>query len=192
MKLVITNFIVVTTTEKSGIRMSADERRAAILAAAIPAFADGGYAGTSTEEIARAAGISQPYLFRLFGTKKGLFIAVLEHCWDRVTHIFDRAADGLEGEAVLAAMGDAYLEELKDADLLLVQFHGYAASSDEEIRDHVARRFSELTELVRSRSGVDQEHVQQFFATGMLLNVIAALRLTSFGDLCAIRDTVRK
>ena len=181
-----------TTIEKSGIRMSADERRTAILAAAIPAFAHGGYAGTSTEEIARAAGISQPYLFRLFGTKKELFIAVLEHCWDRVVRVFERAAEGLEGEAVLAAMGDAYLAELEDADLLLIQLHGYAASSDEEIRGHVATRFSALTKLVQERSGVDQEQLQQFFATGMLLNVIAALRLTGFGDLCAVRDSARK
>ena len=55
-------------------RQTAEERREAVLAAAMESFARGGLDGTSTEEIAEAAGISQPYLFRLFGTKKGLFV----------------------------------------------------------------------------------------------------------------------
>ena len=61
-----------------GTRSTAAERRDAVLRAAQVAFARGGLHGTSTEEIAEAAGISQPYLFRLFGTKKKLFVASVE------------------------------------------------------------------------------------------------------------------
>ncbi len=78
--------------------MTADERREAVLAAARTAFAEGGYYGTSTDAIADAAGISQPYLFRLYGTKKELFIAAVRRCFRETLETFQRAAEGLRGE----------------------------------------------------------------------------------------------
>ncbi|MGI8973754.1 MAG: TetR/AcrR family transcriptional regulator, partial [Gaiella sp.] len=69
-------------------RQTADERREAVLEAARPAFAAGGLHGTSTEDIAEAAGISQPYLFRLFGTKKKLFVANVERCMEETLQTF--------------------------------------------------------------------------------------------------------
>ena len=73
-------------------RLTADERRAAIIEAAVTAFAEGGLAGTSTEEVARIAGVSQPYLFRLFGTKRELFLAAVGRCFDRIGDAFEIAA----------------------------------------------------------------------------------------------------
>jgi AcrR family transcriptional regulator len=93
-------------------RMSAADRRDAVLDAALVEFADGGYAGTSTEDIARRAGISQPYLFRLFGTKKELYIASVTRCFRETLELFQRAAEGLRGEAALKAIGLAYIEQL--------------------------------------------------------------------------------
>jgi AcrR family transcriptional regulator len=58
-------------------RITAGERRERVLEAALTAFAAGGLDGTSTQDIARRAGISQAYLFRLFPTKKALFLAVV-------------------------------------------------------------------------------------------------------------------
>ena len=78
-------------------RMTASERRTAVLAAAITEFARSGYAGTSTDAIATRAGISQPYLFRLFGTKKDLFVATYELVSDRIIAAMTRAGTGLEG-----------------------------------------------------------------------------------------------
>jgi AcrR family transcriptional regulator len=168
---------------KSGMRMSGDERRREVLVAASQAFARGGYAGTSTEEIAQLAGISQPYLFRLFKTKKALFLAVAGYCFDRITDRFLAAAEGHRGDEAIEAMGLAYLDLMADGTFLLLQLHSYAASADPEIRAFVGGRFSELVSAVRSASGVDEEALRQFFATGMLLNVIAALHLDDFGDL---------
>ena len=74
-------------------RMSADERREAVLEVAIAEFAETGLQGTSTERIAAGAGISHPYLFRLFGTKKELFLACVERCFDRTRHAFEEAAE---------------------------------------------------------------------------------------------------
>src|SRR5215211_6519507 len=73
-------------------RLTADERRTDIVAAAVRSFASGGLAGTSTEDIARLAGVSQPYLFRLFGTKRDLFLAAVGGPFDRIVDTFDAAA----------------------------------------------------------------------------------------------------
>src|SRR5258708_34014393 len=89
-------------------RKSKEERREDILDAAIAEFADQGLHGASTEEIARLAGISQPYVFRLFGTKKELFTAVVARCFRQTLEMFQRAAEGKRGEEALKAIGEAY------------------------------------------------------------------------------------
>ncbi|HEY5630296.1 MAG TPA: TetR/AcrR family transcriptional regulator, partial [Candidatus Limnocylindrales bacterium] len=118
----------------AGPRLNADERRADVVEAAIKAFAVGGYAGTSTEEIARLAGVSQPYLFRLFGSKQALFMAAVGRCFEKVRAEFtDAARHPLpvdDFHPVLAAIGARYGEMLKDLTLLRLQLHAYAASSD--------------------------------------------------------------
>src|SRR5579875_1357971 len=115
---------------RSGIRMSADERRDAVVALARHAFAEGGLRGTSTETIAAAAGISQPYLFRLFPTKVDLFLAAVDACFDRVSATFAEAAEGLSGEAALKAMGAIYTTLIdEEPDLLRLQLHAYAAAA---------------------------------------------------------------
>ena len=173
-----------TAPTRSGLRLSADERRRAVITAAVHEFAHGGYAGTSTEAIARRAGISQPYLFRLFQTKKELFLATVGSCFDSVLRMFDVAAAGLEGDAALEAMGLAYGDYLTNVDLLLLQLHAYAASAEPEIREYVAGRFAELVTWVAQRTGgMPAEAIRQFFGMGMLCNVAAALGLTELEQL---------
>lgn len=155
--------------------MSAEERRSQVLRVAVEAFARGGYDGTSTEDVARAAGISQPYLFRLFPTKKALFCALVERGFGRVSEAFAEAADGLSGQDALDAMAGAYGVLLADRDLLLIQLHAYAACDDLEVRDVTRAAFRRLWELVGRISGMPAEDVRGFFAMGMLLNVIAAM-----------------
>ena len=121
--------------------MSADERRADVLRAAVAPFAKGGYRGTSTEEVARAAGISQPYLFRLFPTKKALFIALITHGFARVREAFVTAVGELTGEAARDAMAETYGELLRDRDELMLQMHFYGACDDDDIAA-VTRRSS--------------------------------------------------
>jgi AcrR family transcriptional regulator len=163
-------------------RMTAKDRREQVLGAAIAVFAHGGYEGTSTEDVARAAGVSQPYLFRIFATKKALFIELVERGFERVSFAFDEAAKGLRGEDALDSMGLAYGQLLVDRDLLLLQMHAYAASHDPEIGATTRRCFRELWEHVAALSGVSSETLTDFFAHGMLLNVIAALDATDLGE----------
>src|SRR5262252_1441500 len=120
--------------EMATTRLTAAERRDAVLDAAMVEFADHGYEGTSTEDIARQAGISQPYLFRLFGTKKELFKATVAHCFGLTLEMFQTAAAGHRGEDVLHAIGSAYMERLQSNPVYLrAQMHAYVACEDPEV-----------------------------------------------------------
>src|SRR3954447_22968747 len=151
--------------------MTAEERRADVLRAAVAEFAKTGYAGTSTEAVARAAGISQPYLFKMFPTKKTLFIALVEHGFERVRQAFVDAVGDATGEDALARMGGRYGELLRDGAQLLLQMQAYAAAGDAEIGEVTRREFGRLWREVGRLSGMDESRLQGLFATGMLMNV---------------------
>jgi AcrR family transcriptional regulator len=157
--------------------MSADERREAVLEAALPEFAAHGMEGTSTEDVARRAGISQPYLFRLFPTKKALFLALGQRCFQRVEQVFEAAAGGLTGDEAYEAMGRAYHELLEDRTLLQLQLQLYAACGDPEIRVATQAAFKRLWLQVERITGMPGDRVIEFFAMGMLMNVAAAMAL---------------
>jgi AcrR family transcriptional regulator len=157
--------------------MSAEERRASVIAFAREEFARTGYHGTSTERIAERAGVSQPYLFRLFGTKKQLFLACVRAGFEHVRQTFEQAAEGLTGEDALRAMGETYTQLLEDRTQLQAQMQAYAAAAeDAEVRDVVRRGFGEIVYLVE-RAGVDGDTLGRFMAHGMLLNVAASMDL---------------
>ena len=159
-------------------RQTAEERREAVLASALEAFARGGLHGTSTEEIAGAAGISQPYLFRLFGTKKKLFLATIDRCMADTLELFRQAAGELRGQEALDAMRDAYVAMLmSDRTRLLAQMEGYAACDDLDVRDAMRGGYGKLHLFVETVSGLDEAAVARWFAYGMLLNVAAAMDL---------------
>ncbi|MDQ3893225.1 MAG: TetR/AcrR family transcriptional regulator [Actinomycetota bacterium] len=165
-------------TATAGTRLTAEERRVAILEVAREEFARSGYHGTSTERIAARAGVSQPYLFRLFGTKKHLFLACVEAGFRLTLERFRQAAENRHGQDALRAMGEAYMELLQDRTLLQAQMQSYAAAVDDaEVREVVRRRFGELVGFVEQASGADAASVRRFTAQGMLLNVIASMDL---------------
>jgi AcrR family transcriptional regulator len=157
---------------------TAEERREEILEAAERVFAARGLHGTPTMEIAKAAGISQAYLFRLFPTKAELFTALVERCNDRIERTFTDAAAAARraGEPVLQAMGRAYIGLLGDRHLLLNQLHAHAASDDPAIREQMRRGFARLVDIVEHETDAGPQEVREFFAHGMLLNVLAAMQ----------------
>ncbi len=163
-------------------RMPAAERRELVLDAAVAEFAVHGLAGTSTEDVARRAGISQPYLFRLFPTKKALFLELVDRCFRRVRDAFVAAAGDRTGEEALAAMGDAYERLLDDRILLRLQMQAYAACDDPEIRAATRAGFKKLWELTEQLTGLPFQTVVDFFAVGMLMNVAAAMDLPSVDE----------
>jgi AcrR family transcriptional regulator len=159
-------------------RKSAEVRREEILAIAVRHFAEGGYRGTSTEAIAREAGISQPYLFRLFGTKRRLFLDCSDRACDHVAAVFRRVAAEVPPAQRLERMGRAYIEELlPERHEIQLLMQSYAAAADREIQEHVRSRYGELVEEVAALAQVEPGETFTFFAHGMLLNIVATLDL---------------
>ncbi|MDX6665876.1 MAG: hypothetical protein QOG68_2082, partial [Solirubrobacteraceae bacterium] len=129
-------------------------------------------------EVAKAAGISHAYLFRLYPTKSELAVAVVERCHDRIFRAFAEAAATAKvaGEDPLHAMGLAYRELLADRSLVLLQLHSHASAADDPaLRDAAQAGFARLVGLVERETDADAIAVGSFFATGMLMNVMAAL-----------------
>ena len=156
---------------------TAEERREAVLVAAIPHFARRGYYGTPTTAIATSAGISQAYLFRLYPTKQELFIAVVERCMEQVREAFRHAAAPHAGDldAQFEAMGETYKELLSDRDMLLNQLQSYAASDEPAIRTAVQAQYGRIVDTVRDVTGAPDDRVAAFFAVGMLMTVVSAI-----------------
>jgi AcrR family transcriptional regulator len=168
-------------------RQTAEERREAVLTAAASEFARAGLHGASTDAIARSAGISQPYLFRLFGTKKELYLAAAGRTMEEVYAVFERASRGKTGEEALQAIGEAYTGLIADTERLQLMMQcSVAAAEDPEIREALRRSWRDLVELVGRVSGGSDEVIAAFFAKGMLLNVLNAMHLfddpTPWGD----------
>lgn len=166
-------------------RMSAEERRVEVLAAATPLVAARGFEATPTAAIAEAAGISHAYLFRLFPSKQDLTVALVTRC-NRVLHERFRHAAAQarqSGAEPLVAIGQAYGDVVADRDLLLLQLHAYAASpTDPEIRAAMQQSFRDLYALVERETGASTATLSRFFAHGMLMNVAAALEFDSIGE----------
>jgi AcrR family transcriptional regulator len=164
-------------------RLTADERRAEVIAAATIEFAARGFAGASTQAIADRVGVSQPYLFQLFGTKRDLFLAAVRGCFAWIRTRFEESAREARSntqspDRILEAMGHTYHDLLRDREMLKLQLQAYAACDDPQIRDVVRAEWTRLYEAVARASGADELSLHHWFAEGMLLNVAA-----SIGDL---------
>ena len=158
-----------------GERMSGPERRAQVLRIAAGEFADHGLHGASVEAVAHEAGITQAYVFRMFGTKKALFLELVGAAFDRFSDGMTQAAEGAGGLSALALMGAQYYELLADRTTLLLQLQGFAACGDSEVRDLVRARLARMWDTVAGATGLDPVTVKSFLAFGMLLNNVAAL-----------------
>ena len=158
------------------VRHTASERREEIVLAAVAEFGRTGLHGTSTESIARAVGVSQPYLFRLFGTKKELFIAAVEWGFEETYEAFREAVDEAEdAHDVFRRVGDAYVRLISDRRYLDIQMQAYAAAADPDIRDVVRTGFGRLVTLVHGATGAEPAQIATFFGRGMLLNVTVSM-----------------
>ncbi|WP_336086786.1 TetR/AcrR family transcriptional regulator [Nocardia sp. SSK8] len=160
-------------------RMTAAERSSQVLEAAVRAFADSGYAATKTDEIARLAGVSQPYVIRLFGTKQQLFLAALHEVCDRIERVFRGAeiAPDADTSDALRTMGRAFDVFLAERELPLMLLHGAAASGDPAVGEHMRERFGRIYRLVGELTGADTLESRRFVATGMLLTIMTAMQV---------------
>ncbi|MFF7633242.1 TetR/AcrR family transcriptional regulator [Kitasatospora sp. NPDC008050] len=162
--------------------MSAEERRESVIRAAMIEFAERGYNGTSTQAIALRVGVSQPYLFRLFPSKRALFEATVRRCTQDIKATFLKAVEGLDDPKDRAeAMGEAYVELMADRSLLLMQMQMYVstaaaeAKGDAEVGEAVRALWMDLWDSVRVAAGMSTEEITEFFARGMLINTLLAM-----------------
>lgn len=165
-----------TTEHVSAPRMKAADRRELILAAATAVFGASSYVGTTTDDVARAAGVSQPYVVRLFGTKAKLYIAVIERAYERVVSAFREALPGSDEER-LARMGAAYAGLLAERGMLPVIANSTALGGDPEIGPVAREGFNSIWRFVRDEARFTEEETRNFMANGMLINAIVGLRL---------------
>jgi len=167
-------------TRKRTRRLSARERRADLLEAAVIEFAESGYHGTRTADIAARAGVSQPYVYALFPDKRALFLACHDFTTERIKEALEKATTDLsDGADVEQALDRAYrglFDERPHQVLFQIQAHA-AAAADPEIREPVRRRFIELVELSERLNGAPRDLVLRHVARSMLGNVALALDL---------------
>jgi AcrR family transcriptional regulator len=149
--------------------MSREGRREQILDAATRAFAENGFAGTTTDDVARAAGVSQPYVVRFFGTKRSLFQAVFERIGASILSALEAVPPGPEAKERL---GDAYVALLADRDVLRVLMHGFVAGADPDLGGVARRVLVRAFELYQELTGEGLDEARSFVADGMLINVL--------------------
>ncbi len=160
-------------------RLSSEERREQIIEAAMAIFGARGYIGTTTDEVARAAGVSQPYVVRLFGSKEALFLAALQDALDRLLDTFRTTArEARDEEEMSYAMGRAYLALMSVRGLHQILSHAFLLGSHPVIGPAARSGFAEVWHFLRDEAGFDAPAAERFLASGMLINTMIGLRIT--------------
>lgn len=159
--------------------MSAADRREAVLSAATAAFARTGYAATTTDDVAREAGVSQPYVVRIFGGKLPLFLEVFDRATDRIAGMFAEVlAHGPldpDHEPDALRLAKAYEHLLDDRDLLRVTMHGFTAGDVPEIAAASRAGLARVFDVLKA-TGWPDEQIETFMSHGMLINVLLLAR----------------
>lgn len=162
--------------EHAPTRLSAEARRQAILEVAIPRFARLGLYGASTLEIAAAAGISEAYLFRLFGTKRALFLAALAEVCQRILSTLRAAVEQAPPESHHAALHAAWFQmKPPREDLWLIQ-QAFAAAHDPEVQATTRQQMQNLIDYL-VEVGESQEAIQRLLGDGLLATIAITLDL---------------
>jgi TetR/AcrR family transcriptional regulator len=188
-------------------RLPAEERRAAVLDTACRVFSRGTYHGTTTAEIARAAGVSEPILYRHFPSKRDLYLACVEEMFRRTKGRWEEAlAEEPDPAEWLAAMGRAFLEWKEQRALVSnLWLQSLAeASEDPKIRAHVRGHLRKVHEYVsdvirrsQAAGGIARDRdpsAEAWIFLGVGLISAASLRLGGLveEDLGTIRDSRRR
>ncbi len=191
----------VQRTASRAVRMPAGERRELILQAATVVFAERGYSGATTDQVAKAAHISQPYVVRMFGTKEQLFLEALERALGKLLGSFRQviadfdAGRLTEQVAALDAsvatdrqlqlkqlMGYAYADLIQDRGILLLLMQSFISGHEPVIGARAREGFVGIYRLLRDEAGMGEEVTRDFLAHGMLMNTLISLRLTDMYD----------
>lgn len=156
------------------------DRRRHLLDAAVAAFAEGGYHGTTTADVARHVGLSQPRVVQIFGSKLQMFLDAHRYAGEQIVAALQEAAHPPFRPEVL---GKAYVEVVRARpELLLVVFHAFSAAGDPQIAQESRRVFFTILRLVREQAGATEDQARDFLARGMLINASLAMHLADSDD----------
>jgi len=163
-------------------RIPAAERREQILDAAARVFGERGYAGSTTDQVAQAAGISQPYVVRMFGSKEKLFDEVIIRARERLETLFRETLaiadrDGLTGQQRQEFLGAAYLDLVEEGGIVLPLMQAFLLGHDSVIGASAREGFLMMYRLLRDEAGLGGEGASQFLAGGMLINTLLTMRM---------------
>lgn len=149
-------------------RATAGARRAQVVACALPAFARQGYAGTTTDHIARRTGLSQPYVIRLFGSKREIFVATIRYASGRIEESICSAAARGDGDGTADRnCAQVLLRTERESMVLILQ--AAAASADPIIGESARTAFGQIHGALRRRVGMSAEEACEYLATATLL-----------------------
>ena len=158
-------------------RMKSEDRRESVLQAATEVFGTYGYFGATTDQVAKAAGVSQPYVVRMFGTKERLFLEVMERACAAVLAAF-RAVLAEGAHDIEHRLAASYAELLRQRGLLLSLMHSFVLGGDPVIGARARQEFLEVYSFLRDEAGFSPDDAQHFLAGGMLLNTLVGLRMS--------------
>ena len=191
-------------TQVASKRLSAGERRQAVLDTACGVFMRSSYRGATTAEIAREAGISEPILYRHFGSKRDLYLACLDEAWRSFREGAEQAiAD--DPERCLGAIADAYMAKRSRIRMVDLWIQSLAEASDDTViaaalRRQVREVHDFFAEIIRDgqRRGVinaDRDPVAEawlFVAGGLLTTMDNRLGGLLGDDLQRVRTERRR
>lgn len=165
-------------------RLPAEERRQQILDAAITVFARNGYAGAGTADIAEAAGIGEPTIYRYFPNKVELYTATVKYCSDEIMKAWEQIAEENQDPLnALLSLGQWYHQSMQERpDILRLRFRSqldvtapelmeWARATQGEFREFVHRLFVRAKEEGRLSPTTDPDTMTLLFmAVGALLD----------------------
>lgn len=175
-----------SVTEKKAERIPAAERREQILQAAARVFGARGYAGATTDLVAQEAGISQPYVVRMFGGKDNLLVAVLERAKSRILSTFRQvladAPGGAANPELAPRLALAYVDLIEDDTIQMALMQGFLLGHHPVIGPCARQGFTDIYRLLRDDAGFGPAQARDFLAQGMLINTLLALRMPAEHD----------
>jgi TetR/AcrR family transcriptional regulator len=189
------------------IRLTATERRASVVETACRVFAKSSYRGSTTAQIAKATGVTEPVLYRHFSSKRELYIACLDAAWERLRQLWEQALEQESDPGLwVATLGQTYLEARAADRVILVDLWIQAlseAADDPEIRRalrdqvrevhgfvaEVIRRAQEARAIVRDRDADAEAWI--FISLGLLSTIDRRLNGLVGDEFDRIRDSRR-
>ena len=162
-----------------GQRLPAAERREQMLNAARIVFGERGYTGATTDAVAKAAGVSQAYIVRTFGSKENLFVEAATRSVDKTIEVFRAAARDNDDLTTLPRhLGHAYVELVADRGILLTMMHLFTMGHHERFGRLARDEFMRIYRVLHHEIGMSPQATEKFLAKGMLINTVLGMRLT--------------